>query len=54
MGIVEALVVGGATATIVAGAAAVAVTGGWARRVATFALAAIAPSGGSRHGSAPG
>jgi hypothetical protein len=41
MGIVEALVVGGATATIVAGAAAVAVTGGWARRVATFALAAI-------------
>ena len=40
--IIEALVVGGATATVIAGAAAVAVHGGWARRIATFALAAVA------------
>ena len=42
MGIIEALVVVGATATIVAGTAAVAIRGGWARRALALALAAIA------------
>lgn len=41
MGFVEAFVVGGATASILAGTATVAVLGGWARRLSTFALAAI-------------
>lgn len=42
MGIVEALVVVGAAATIVAGTAAVAIVGGWARRALALALAAVA------------
>ncbi|MDQ2674757.1 MAG: hypothetical protein M3Y40_08880 [Chloroflexota bacterium] len=42
MGIIEALVVSGATAAILAGTVAVAARGGWARRAATLALAAVA------------
>ena len=42
IGFIEAFVVGGATASILSGTAAVAVVGGWARRLTTFALAAIA------------
>ena len=42
MGIVEALVVAGATACVVAGAATVAALGGWARRAAILLPVAMA------------
>jgi hypothetical protein len=42
MGIIEALVVGGATAAVIAGTVAVAAGGGWARRAVTMGLAAVA------------
>ncbi len=42
MGIIEGLVVGGATATILAGTITVAIRGGWARRALALASAAVA------------
>jgi hypothetical protein len=42
MGIIEALVVGGATACVVAGAASVTIGGGWARRAIVVGAAAVA------------
>ena len=42
MGIVEALVVGGATAAVIAGMAAVLIRGGWTRRALVLLPAAVA------------
>ena len=42
MGIIEGLVVGGATAAVIAGSVAVAVRGGWARRAISVPLVAAA------------
>lgn len=42
MGIIEGLVVGGATATIITGTAALAVLGGWGRRAPSLVAAAVA------------
>jgi hypothetical protein len=42
MGIIEGLVVGGATASVIVGTIAVAIRGGWARRAVGLASAAVA------------